>query len=537
MVTLYLFVLIPILIATTAYILINYNLFKKIALIVQIFLLYLSVTNFLHVKESGTIIQTLGGWQQYIGISLRSDLLTSVLLILTILLFTCMLLFNFDRYYVDKLFLFLFLILQGLISGIFLSNDLFNLYILIELSTIVVSILIMYKKDSRSIYDGMVYLLVNIVAATLFLFGIGLIYKVVGVLDFSGMKEKIHLIKNPVSLILPYALMITAVSLKSALMPLFSWLPKAHGTPSAPSIVSAILSGLYVKSGIYLFIRMQTAFSGVIDTSEFFLIMGFLTGIIGFLLALCQSDIKLILAYHTVSQIGLIMIGINHYSQYAYWGAVYHIINHAFFKSVLFLTAGIIIEEYKTRNIKKIRGVFYKMPVVTIASVLAILGITGAPFFNGSISKYFIQSGLKGDILEYGLLIINLGTVISFVKYSTIFFGKKSTSKSKINGYRHLVILILSIMCFIGGVLGQNFINILFNQNFSVDGVAYVQKAFVYVINLLVGIIIYKIYISKSKLLYKIGELEVGFNNICMTIVSFFFIVLTFLVTKYILLY
>lgn len=535
MIDLYFFVLIPILIASSAYLFIQYSAFKKIAVFAEVCLLFFGLMNFWVVKQNGSIIQNLGGWDRYIGITLRADLLSSVLLLLTIILFLSMLLFNYSKAYVDRLFLFLVLVLQALICGIFISNDLFNIYVLIEVSTIVVSILIMYKKDSRSVYDGMVYLLVNIVAATMLLFGIGFLYKTIGVLDFYGIEEKIKLVSHPASLIIPYALIITAVSLKAALMPLFSWLPRAHGTPGAPTIVSAILSGLYVKTGIYLFIRTQQAFGSVLETSEFFLIMGLLTGIIGFLLALCQSDIKLILAYSTISQIGLMMIGLNYPSQYAYWGAVYHIINHAFFKSVLFLTAGIIIEEYKSRNIGEIRGVFYKMPVISIASILAILGITGAPFFNGSMSKYFIQSGLKGNILEYAFLVINLGTIVCFVKYSKIFFGNKEISKAQISKYRYAVVIALSLMCFLGGIFGQGLIYLLFNQSFSYDIVSYAQKAGVYFISLILGIIIYKMFIVKSKLMHKISELEIGFNNICISVFAFLGLVLVYLKVKYVL--
>ena len=273
----------------------------------------------------------------------------------------------------NNLFLFLFLILQGLINGIFLSTDLFNLYVLIEVSTIIVSILIMFKKDSQSIYDGIMYLLINIVAMTFFLLGVGYMYKILGSLDMAIIINNMNYITSTNSLILPYCLIITAVGLKSAIMPLFSWLPRAHGTHSSPSIVSAILSGLYVKCGVYLFIRIQYLFSPVFDTDNAFLIMGFLTAIVGFIFALSQTDIKLILSYHTISQIGLIIFGISLNHSYSYWGSIYHIINHAIFKSALFLTAGIIIEEYGTRDLREIKGVYKRMPFVSIFTFMAIL--------------------------------------------------------------------------------------------------------------------------------------------------------------------
>ncbi|WHH57701.1 proton-conducting transporter membrane subunit [Petroclostridium sp. X23] len=532
MISLYFFILLPILSATLLYLALGkYS--KRVAILLQIFLFLASVKNFILVKHSGVITESLGGWKGYVGIVLRADILSSVLVMLTAFLFLAMLIFNYSKMYVDKLFLFLFLVLQALIIGIFLSNDLFNVFILAEISTITISILIMFKKDSQAIYDGIIYLLVNIVAMTFFLFGIGFIYKTMGVLDFGGIQERMKFIEHPRTLIIPYALMITAVSLKCALMPLFSWLPKAHGTPSAPSIVSAILSGLYVKSGIYLFIRIQEMFQGVIDTSELFLVMGLLTGMIGFFLALSQTDLKLILAYHTVSQIGLIMIGLNFPNKYSYWGSIYHIVNHAFFKSTLFLGAGMIIEEYKTRNLWEIKGVFRRMPIVAAASVLAILGITGAPLFNGSISKYLIQSGIKGNALEYGILIINLGTIVSFLKYSSIFWGDSKQSKVNIDHYRSITIITLGLICFTGGVWGQGFIELLFNQQVSIDIFSYLQKAGIYLISLIAGVIIYKKIILKSKWLYRIKEFELDFNNICLSITIFLCVIAVYLAVRY----
>ncbi len=540
MVSLFLLIILPILISTLIY-LFRWSWIKILALFMQLFVLAASINNFLYVKYNGTVMELIGSNEKYVGIALRADLLSCVMVMLTAFLFLMMLIFNFSKKYVDGLFLFLFLTLQALVTGVFLSNDLFNIYVLVEVSTVIVSILIMFKRDGRSIYDGMVYLFVNIVAMTMFLFGVGYIYKIFGVLDMTGVYEKMSLIEDPKAVIAPYVLLITAVGLKSALMPLFSWLPKAHGTPSSPSIVSALLSGLYVKGGIYLFIRVQEMFKPAIDASEYFLIMGFLTGVIGFILAILQSDIKLILSYSTISQIGIIMVGINYMHEYSYWGAVYHIINHAVFKSTLFLTAGIIVEEYGTRHLPDIRGVFKRMPIVAIASVISILGITGAPFFNGSISKYLIQSGARDSFFEYSLFIINLGTLLCFIKYSSMFFGKDertlaelSSEKYKdVSTVRKIVVLFMAMLCFIGGIFGQKFISFLFNFNVSIGFIPYMEKVMIYFATLILGVFIYKWVIVKNKLFTRAREFELSFNDICLSIVIFFGITTVYLLVKH----
>jgi multicomponent Na+:H+ antiporter subunit D len=532
MISLYLYILIPIVLSVIIYLSVN-KYVKLFVIAMQGMIFFTAVIQFLHVKNIGTVVETIGGWEPVVGITLRADLLSSVLVMLTTLLFLCLLVYNYPKEYVNNLFLFLFIILQALLTGIFLSNDLFNIFVLIEVSTIVVSIMIMFKKDSRSIYDGILYLLVNIVAMAFFLFGTGFLYKSFGVLDISAISERMMLLDNHSRLILPYALLITAVSLKAALMPLFSWLPKAHATPGAPTIVSAVLSGLYVKAGIYLFIRINGMFSPYIDTSTFFMIMGFLTGAAGFILAFSQTNIKLLLAYSTISQIGLIMVGLNLDHSTAFWGSVYHIVNHSFFKSTLFLTAGVIIEEYNTKDLRKMRGVFQRMPYVSIACFLAMLGVTGAPLFNGSISKYLIYTGTSGRLFEYALLLINLGTIAYFMKFLRIFSGERNKTKAKVHPCRTAVVLLLGSMCFVGGIFGKRILEFLFNLQIEIDWTSYVQKALLYLVMLGVGWLVYRIFVLKPRLLNKVRELDLCFNDICLSIAIFFFVTLFYLAIKY----
>jgi multicomponent Na+:H+ antiporter subunit D len=528
MIPLYLLILGPIIFGGASYVFFPHA-SRKLVPVFQFLMVAAASNNFFYIKQHRFYIESLGGWNVIAGITLRMDLMAAVMVLMTTVLFVLMFVFNLKKSYMNPLFMLLFLALEGLIIGILVSNDFFNIFVMVEVSTVLVSILIMFKKDSQSIYDGMVYLMLNVVAMTFFLFGVGMLYRVFGILDFTEIQQRMVLVEDSRSLILSYTMIMTAISLKTALMPLFSWLPKAHGTPSAPSIVSAILSGLYVKIGLYLFIRIQNIFRLHINTSDFFLMMGFLTAIIGFILAISQKDIKLILAYHTISQIGLIMIGLNMGEPQAYWGGIYHIINHAFFKSTLFLTAGTIIGEYGTRDIYKIRGVFKRMPVISIAAIMAVLGITGAPFFNGSISKYWISYGAKGSFAQFGLLVVNLGTIVSFVKYSLIFFGKDRKGRANIDVYSKVVVMIMGTACLIGGIFGKQLISFLFDQQLMVDPYSYFEKGLIFFITILIGILLYFGWISKSKLIVKVRQMELSFNNMCVAIVTFFSILLAYL--------
>lgn len=521
---LYLFVILPILIATLLYLIP-----QKFAIIIA-FLSYIAMfiaslklfadTRFL----DRVITETIGG-EGILGITLYCDLTASVFLVLTTFLFLCIFIYTILREKTNQLFNFLIMILESLIILIFLSRDMFNIYVAVEVATVVCSILITFKRDSRSIYDGLVYLLTNIFGMTFFLLGIGMLYRQFGVLDISVLSSLISK-SDAKSLILPYSLIMTGVCLKCALVPVYSWLPYAHGTLGVPTTVSAILSGIYVKGGIYLFIRMRDMFMPTINMDLFFLILGIITSISGIIMAVSQKDIKLILAYHTISQLGLIIIGLSMGNNYSTYGAMLHVINHALFKSLLFLASGILIKKYNTRNVYEIRGVMKSIPLVGICIVAGILGITGAPLFNGSISKYFIQAGGNSIWVEIFLIIINFGTVVSFVKFGQILFGKKVIIDFKYDIYSTMVILVLGILCLMTGILGNEFIYLTFNLKLDIGIGSYIQKGFIWIANFYVSWLLYHHVLSKNKRLKQGINFTLGFNTMCFCIVSLFGIIL-----------
>ena len=520
-------VIIPIIIAVFLYVFPSSKIGRLIVIATQAFLVYLSVYLFIICKE-GDIVTGIGNFDSVLGILLKADSLSSVFVALTTFVFLIATIYSFHENN-SRLFWFLLFIWEGLLIGIFLSCDMFNIFVLIEVATIVVSILIMYNRGNRSMYDGMIYLMVNVVVVQFYLFGIGYVYKLTGVLDMDTALRTIRTL-DKTSLILPYALIMTAVSLKCAFIPLFSWLPKAHGTPGAPSSVSAILSGLHIKFGVYLFIRFQAFFQDI-ATPDFFLAIGIITGIVGFIMALSQSDIKLILAYHTISQIGLITIGLNIPDTYAFTGGLYHVINHTLFKSALFLSAGMISNLYGTRDIYKIHGVFRRSPLIGIVTVIAVFGITGAPLFNGSISKYFIVSGTNW-LVSGAIIIINLGTIISFIKYSSMLFGhcKNEYEHVKIDRWQQTAVLILGSLCFAGGIFGEQFVKLLFNINVSVDTAGYLQKTALFAVSGIAGYFIFKYYVKKSVLLKRLCVADFSFRSMCVCIGIFFAILI--IVTK-----
>lgn len=516
------FVLIPILVGLILYLKPN-KMTLVTTLSVQGLLLFCSIRYIFKLQLAPELIENLSIYRLPIGMALKLDSLSSIMLLMNNLLFILMVAFNYKKDYMNKLFIFLFLSLQGLINGIFLSSDFFNVYILMEAATVTISILIMYKKDSRSMYDGMIYLMVNMAGMAFFLLGTGYIYRYFGALDFITVSRLIRETDNTAPLIMPYAMMLTGISLKAALMPLFSWLPKAHGTPSAPSIVSSILSGIFIKLGVYLFIRLTIIFSPMVDVSSYFLIMGFITSIAGFIFAIAQNDVKLILAYHTISQIGLMMIGLNMNNDKAYTGSLYHMLAHAIFKSLLFLIAGIMVDMFHTRKISELRGMWHHSKSLSLALIIAVLSITGAPFFSGGYSKHIILYSVNDEVISLLLKIISVGTMISFIKFFKVIFSKPTTNPKKKIEYNEIFILaVMSILCILLGVFGNSIISLMTGNDISYSIQDQAGDLANYLIMYSVAGLLYLVTIKDRQWISRVRGFELGFNSISLSILSFF---------------
>jgi len=516
-------VIIPILIATFLYLFSSERAARVIAIGVQALLVVFAFYLFMSTREYESVTY-IGDFYSVLGITLRADNLSSIFVLLTAFIFLMAAIYSFGEKN-SRLFWFLLFIWEGALIGLFLTRDFFNIFVLAEVSNVVFTILIMYLRKNRSLYDGIIYLMANLVAIQFYLLGLGYVYRLTGVLDMDAVGQAVALLPAA-QFVLPYALIMTTVAFKCALLPLYNWLPKAHGTPGAPSAVSAILSGLHIKSGVYLFLRFQDVFEGVSGT-DFFLVVGAVTGVAGVIMAISQTDLKLILAYSTIAQIGLIMIGFGINTYYSNIGSLFHIINHAVFKSALFLGAGIIAHAYDTRDITEISGVLRRYPAVGVATILAVLGIVGAPLFNGSISKYFMMSGAALPLFII-MSFINLGTITIFIKYSVMLFGRSQPAEEvvKIAKTQTATVLILGGICFLGGIFGASFVRFLLGMPVSVDLLGYLEKVVAFALSMVAGYFIFTRVLRNSPILARIRKIDLSFRAMCACLGLFFAITL-----------
>ena len=497
---------------------------KVIAIAAQLLLVFGAFYLFFQTQAHGYVITNVGDYRGFLGIYLMADSLSAVFVVLSSIIFLAAAIFSLNEDH-SNLFWFLLFIWEAALIGLFLTRDMFNLFVMIEVATVVVAVLLMYDRDKRRIYDGMIFLLTNVVAIKFYLFGIGYIYMLTGRMDIYAATEVMRYIE-PSQLYLAYALIMTAIVFKCALLPLSSWFVKVSAVPRAPIAIATILSAMHVKGGIYLFIRFQQMF-GEIVSADFYIIIGIITGLIGVVMALAQKDILLLLAYSSVAQIGLIVIALKMDTTYAYAGGLYHAINHAIFKAALFFGVGMVAQRYGTRDVNKIRGLWSSDRALAIAQILAILGIIGMPFFNGSISKYFMAADAS-TTLTIAMTIINLGTILVYLKFGTILFGKSSASKPRVTDKcKQVTVLALGIMCLLFGVFGEWIVNFLFGFNVSIDMLGYVEKSLIFAASLAVGLVITKYAGSVYSRMEKYGlSVNFGFRGICASIGGFFGVLL-----------
>lgn len=439
-----------------------------------------------------------GGWSERIGISFYADLLNLTFTLLSIVIFTIVLLYLFQFRRQDQKFLFFFLFLEGVFLGMIQTNDLFNMFVFLELVTVIVTVLISYQKTGPSFQAGIYYLLLNTVGALFFLIGIIFLYNTFGTINILLLKDLIPMQGDRVVVQFAYIIMISGISVKAALFPLFTWLPKAHGV--AQSGISALLSGLVVKGALYVFIRLNRYMyvNVPLQLSELFFWLGVVTALVGVAFAISQKDMKQILAYHTVSQVGIMMMGISQTYLTAYYGGVLHIINHALFKSLLFLAAGVLIKHYQTKKVYEVRGVMRTFPLVGIVLIVAMLSISGAPLFNGFVSKSMVKYAVKGDFIKEALFfLINLGTVTSFIKFATVLFGPKQDLVKQKNPLQDISMVLLAIGCLGIGLFYKELGSWIYGLSVTVKLWEWVNL-FDYAVFLVIGLVFYHFVVKKD---------------------------------------
>ncbi|MCW3986256.1 MAG: NADH-quinone oxidoreductase subunit M [Candidatus Bathyarchaeota archaeon] len=355
----------------------------------------------------------------------------------------------------------LLLFMAGMI-GVILSANLLQFYFFWELMLVPSYFLIAFWGTSKKrLAIGFKYFIFTHFGSLCMLLGILSIYVFTGTFDLAALPYAA--VNIPPSSILPvFVLLLIGFCVKMALFPVHTWLPDAHA--EAPAPISAMLSGAMIKCGAYAIARILLSGFGqtMVQTSDVLMALGVITMIYGGLLALAQTDIKRLLAYSSISQMGYIFFGLATWLPDATLGAtggLFHVINHAICKALLFMCAGAIIHQTGTRNIKKLGGLAGKMPITCIASLIGALSLAGIPPLNGFWSEWMIFSGgiSSGKIFITTIAVfstvITLGYYLWFVW--RVFFGttpKELENTKEASWLLYIPIVVLSAIAFVLGI-------------------------------------------------------------------------------------
>ena len=364
-----------------------------------------------------------------------------------------------SSYYMNLLFF-----MAGMIGVVF-SENLIQFYLFWELMLIPSYFLIAHWGTSKKrLTIGFKYFIFTHVGALFMLMGILSIYTFTGTFDFVELPLAVeqavaNSVMSAFDVLAVFVLLLIGFCVKMAIFPVHTWLPDAHA--EAPTPISAMLSGAMIKCGAYAFARILLPAFGqtVTQTSDVLAILGVITMIYGGLMALAQTDIKRLLAYSSISQMGYIFFGLGVYSTIGANGALFHVVNHAICKSLLFMCAGVIIYQTGIRDIRKLGGLADKMPIICVASLIGALSLAGTPPLNGFWSEWMIFSGgiSSGKTLITTIAIVS--TVITAGYYMwflwRVFFGttpKKLENTRKPSWLMRIPIIVLAVVAVVIGI-------------------------------------------------------------------------------------
>jgi len=438
-------------------------------LVLVVIAFFMLITN-----GSETVTYKVGGWEPVknipIGIHLVVDGLSMTMLILINLIGFLAGLYSvpyMKKFTGENYYFVLFSLMVAGMNGVVITGDLFNLFVFLEISVISSYALVAFGSSKDELEASFKYQVLGGIASLFILFALAITYWYTSTLNINDIS--LLLKQAPVSKITIFIqiFFIAGFGLKAALIPFHAWLPDAHS--SAPSPVSAMLSGILIKAiGVYVLLRLFfNMFQISLEISVIITTIGVLSMVIGVVLAIGQWDMKRLFAYHSISQMGYVVMaagiamiilskgGDKGIAVLALSGGLFHMFNHSVFKGLLFLNAGSVEYATGTRNLKELGGLSELLPVTSVTSLGASLSISGIPPFNGFFSKLIIIiAAIQGRFYLLALLavIVSIITLASFMKVQRYAFLDK-LKKTRIQNIKEvpflmcLPMIVLALLC------------------------------------------------------------------------------------------
>ena len=379
----------------------------------------------LQVNDTGTISYQLGGWAAPWGIEYRIDILGSFVLLIVTAIAALVLAAakesvarEVPESRIAYFYAALMLAFAGLV-GIVATGDVFNVFVFLEISSLASYALISMGRDRRALTSAFDYLVMGTIGATFILIGIGFLYMMTGTLNMQDLAARLPEVWDTRTVRAGFAFLTVGIGLKLAMFPLHLWLPNAY--TYAPSVVTAFLAATATKVAVYALLRFMLGIFGF-DFSlgrmplEYILLPVGLIGILSAsLVAIYQVEVKRLLAYSSVAQIGYMVLGIGLANTTGITGAILHLFNHALMKGALFLALAAVAYRLGSTALHDLAGLGRRMPWTMFAIVVGGLSLIGVPATVGFVSKwYLVLAALEQGLWPVALLIL-LGSLMAVV--------------------------------------------------------------------------------------------------------------------------
>ncbi len=395
-----LLVVVPLIGAPLCLLLPNTRLPWYLASVVCAVLLFLSAALLRQAAAGDPLSYSVGGWPPPWGIELRVDVLNALLALLiggtaflVVIFAGPSVQYELQPNRISGFYAAFLLTLTGLL-GITVTGDVFNLFVFLEISSLSSYVLISLSQQRRALLAAYQYLILGTIGATFILIGIGLAYAMTGTLNMADLAARMPAVESTRTMHTAFAFITVGLAIKFALYPLHQWLPNAYAY--APSAVSTLLAAVATKVALYALLRFVFAIFGVSlvfnDTPFGMVLLGFaLAGImVGSCTAIFQSNVKRMLAYSSITQIGYVVLGISMASLGALTASILHLVNHALMKATLFMALGCVFYRIGTITLSGMQGIGREMPWTMTAFVIGGASLIGIPLTAGFLSKWFL---------------------------------------------------------------------------------------------------------------------------------------------------
>ncbi len=414
--------------------------------------------------KSSVVAYQLGGWAPPLGIVLAIDALSALaaLIIVTVgaLVFIYSFIYMRRESGVEHYYALLFLLLGGCVGVVF-TGDIFNFYVFFEIMSIASYALVAFRRHLWGIEAAIKYLIVGSLGTSFILLGIVFLYGRFGTLTMANIMELMGQVAAR-DLVIPLTCFLVGIGIKVAMVPFHFWLPDAY--QGAPSPVSAFFSGATATVGVYAIARIVYVLFGAASVGSLLVVLGLITMVVGALMALVQRDLKRLLAYSGISQMGYVLVGLGLGTALGIQGALFHIFNNAVYKTLLFMLVGAVIWRVGTSRMDELGGLWKNMPITAFMFLLGSLAIAGIPPLNGFASKWMIylagiEYGGWGYVVTAIALIVSALTLAYFLKaLSSVFLGQRPSHLANVKEPPAAMLLpamVLAVLCVVFGVLPQ----------------------------------------------------------------------------------